>query len=156
LSDIGRAVLLGVFTLTSCVWVGGYFTIGVVARIATHALEPKQRVAFFHGLGRSYLPIGASALAIALGTGAALASTRAWDWQLIAAVVAAAALVISLAVGVAQARRMTRLRSAALASPHTDALVHDVHRGARAATLLRAVIGLLSLALIALGSLLAT
>lgn len=156
MSDTTRAVLLGVFTLTSCVWVGGYAAIGVVARVATHTLEPTQRVAFFRGLGRSYLPIGASALAIALGTGAALASTRAWDGALSAAVFAAAALIILLAVGVAQARRMTRLRSAALASPHTDALVHDLQRGARAAMLLRAAIGLLSLALIALGSLLAT
>ena len=154
MSDTTRAVLLGVFTLTSCVWVGGYAAIGVVARVATHTLEPTQRVAFFRG--RSYLPIGASALAIALGTGAALASTRAWDGALSAAVFAAAALIILLAVGVAQARRMTRLRSAALASPHTDALVHDLQRGARAAMLLRAAIGLLSLALIALGSLLAT
>jgi hypothetical protein len=149
-------VLLGIFTLTSCVWVGGYVAIGVVARVANRTLDPRQRVAFFRGLGRSYLPIGGSALAIALGTGAALASTHAWDGVLVATVVTAAALVVSLAIGVTQARRMTRLRAAALALPHTDALAQDVHRGARAATLLRAVIGLLSLALIALGSLLAT
>lgn len=156
MSDTTRATLLGVFTLTSCVWVGGYVAIGVVARVATNTLAPIQRVTFFRGLGRAYLPIGAPSLAIALGTGAALASTRGWDAVLIAAVVAAAALVVSLAVGVAQARRMTRLRAAALASPHTEALAHDVLRVARAATLLRAVIGLLSLTLIALGSLLAT
>ena len=156
MNDTARAVLLGVFTLTSCVWVGGYVAIGVVARVATRTLEPRQKIAFFRGLGRSYLPIGAPALAIALGTGAALASTHAWDGVLVAAVVAAAALVVALAVGVAQARRMTRLRTAALASPHTHVLAHDVQRGARAATALRTVIGLLSLALIALGSLLAT
>jgi hypothetical protein len=138
------------------VWVGGYVAIGVVARVATNTLEPMQRVAFFRGLGRSYLPIGAASLAIALGTGAALASTRAWDGVFIAAVVAAATLVVSLAVGVAQARRMTRLRATELASPHTDALAGEVQRGARTATLLRAAIGLLSLTLIALGSLLAT
>lgn len=156
LSDTARAALLGLFTLASCVWVGGYVAIGVVARVATRTLDPMQRIAFFRGLGRAYLPIGAPALVIALGTGAALASPHAWDGLLVAAVVAAAALVVSLAVGVAQARRMTRLRAAALAAPHADVLARGVQRGARAATLLRAAIGLLSLALIALGSLLAT
>lgn len=156
MSDTAQAVLVGVFALTSCVWVGGYVAIGVVARVATHTLEPAQRVTFFRGLGRAYLPVGAPALVIALGTGAALASAHAWNGVLVAAVVVAAALVVSLAVGVAQARRMTRLRAAALAARHADALTHRVQRGARAATLLRAAIGLLSLALIALGSLLAT
>jgi len=156
LNDTARAVLVGVFTLASCVWVGGYVAVGVVARVATRTLEPMQRVVFFRSLGRSYLPIGAPALAIALGTGAALASAHGWDGALVAAVVAAAALVITLAAGVVQARRMTRLRAAALASPHSNALAGDVRRGSRVALLLRAVIGLLSLVLIALGSVLAT
>jgi len=59
-------------------------------------------------------------------------------------------------VGVVQARRMTRLRRASLAASEDAALASGVRRGARAATLLRASIGLLSLALIALGALLAT
>ena len=156
MNDTARAVLLAVFTLTSCVWVGGYVAIGVVARVATRTLDPVQKVAFFRGLGRSYLPIGAPALAIALGTGAALASTHARDGVFVAAVVVAAALIVSFVVGVAQARRMTRLRGLALSLPHSDALAHDLQQGALAATLLRASIGLLSLALIALGSLLTT
>lgn len=68
----------------------------------------------------------------------------------------ATALVISLAVGVVQARRMTRLRAAALAAPEQLELKRRVSHGAHSAALLRAAIGLLSLALIALGSLLAT
>lgn len=51
---------------------------------------------------------------------------------------------------------MTRLRAAALAAPDDRQLAAQARHGARAATLLRAAIGLLSLALIALGALLAT
>jgi hypothetical protein len=65
-------------------------------------------------------------------------------------------LVAALAVGVAQARRMTRIRAAALAAPDDRQLTSRVRRGAHVATLLRAAIGVLSLALIALGALLAT
>lgn len=156
MSDILQAVLVGVFILASCVWVGGYVAIAVVARVATRTLDPASRVAFFRGLGRSYLLVGAPALLIALGTGAGLAGDHAWDGVLVATVSVAAALILSLAVGVAQARRMTRLRAAGLAAPRDESLASRILREARAATLLRAVIGLLSLALIALGSLLAT
>lgn len=156
MSDTARAVLLGVFTLTSCIWVGGYIAIAVVARVATRTLEPSQRVRFFRALGRSYLLVGTPALVIALGTGAGLVGEHAWDGTLIATVAVAAALVASLGVGVAQARRMTRLRAAVLSAPDDPQLTTQVRRGARTATVLRAAIGLFSFALIALGSMLAT
>lgn len=156
MSDTSRAIVLGVFTLTSCIWVGGFVAIAVVARAATSTLEPAQRVRFFRALGRSYLLVGGPALLVALGTGAALAWNHDRDGTWVATIVVAAALVVSLVVGVAQARRMTRVRAAALAAPDDAALSGRVRRGARAATALRASIGLLSLALIALGSLLAT
>jgi len=155
-SDTAQAVLIGVFTLASCIWVGGYVAIAVVARTASYTLEPAHRVAFFRALGRGYLLIGAPALIVALGTGAGLLTEHAWDGVLTASVVIAAALLGSLAVGVVQARRMTRLRAAALASPPDARLACRIRRGARTAALLRAAIGVFSLALIALGSLLAT
>jgi hypothetical protein len=51
---------------------------------------------------------------------------------------------------------MGRLRGIALAAPEDAARQHQVRQGARAAALLRGGIGLLTLALIALGSMLAT
>lgn len=156
MSDSARAALLGVFVLASCVWVGGYVAIAVVARVAVRTLEPAQRVAFFRALGRSYLCVGGSALVVALGTGAGLAAEHSWDTTLVTTTVLAAGLLASLAVGVAQARRMTRLRTASLTVPGEPEMKRHVEFGARTATVLRAVIGLLSLALIALGSLLAT
>ena len=156
MSDSATGILLGVFTLASCVWVGGYVAIGVVARAATSALEPAARVAFFRTLGRSYLRVGGTALVVAIGTGAGLLTEHGWDGTVAATVVVTAALVLSLAAGVVQARRMTRLRSAAVAAPEDPALAGRVRAGARRATALRAGIGLLTLALVALGSLLAS
>jgi len=156
MSETTRAVLLGVFTLASGIWVGGYVAIAAVASAGTATLDPATRVAFFRALGRSYLWIGGVALVVALGTGAALLSGRTWDGTATVAVVVSAALVVALAVGVGQARRMTRLRRAALAAPQDHRLAEQVERGARAAVVLRAAIGLLTLALIALGALLAT
>jgi hypothetical protein len=156
LSATTQAILLGVFTLASCIWVGGYVAIAVVARVAVRTLAPAQRVAFFRALGRSYVLIGVPSLLVALGTGAGLLTDHVWDGVLTAAVVVAAALVVTLATGVVQARRMTRLRGRALAAPDDPRLSARVRRGARSAALLRATIGLLSLALIALGALLAT
>jgi uncharacterized membrane protein len=156
MSDTSQALLLGVFTLASCIWVGGYVAIAVAARVATRILAPDQRVAFFRGLGRAYGIVGGAALLVALGTGAGLLSDRAWDGTLTAAAALASALVVALAVGVVSARRMTRLRSRSLAEPADPQLARRVRRGARTAALLRAAIGLLTVALIALGALLAT
>ena len=155
MTDTTRAVLLGVFTLASCVWVGGYVAIAVVARVATRTLDSAQRLLFFRELGRTYLLVGTPALIVALATGAGLAGDQAWGGTLVATVVVAAALLLSFAAGVVQARRMTRVRAAALSKPEDLPLTDRVRRGARAATVLRAGIGLLSLALIALGALLA-
>ena len=79
MSDSAQAVLLAVFALAGCVWVGGYVAIAVVARTAAAALEPGQRVVFFRALGRAYLLIGAPALVIALGTGACLLRDHPWE-----------------------------------------------------------------------------
>lgn len=156
MSATTQAILLGVFMLASCIWVGGYVAITVVARVASRTLAPGQRVAFFRALGRTYLLLGLPALLVAFGTGAGLLTDHSWDGLLTAAVVVAATLVVALAIAVVQARRMTRLRSTALSAPEDRKASARVQHGARLAMLLRAVIGLLSLALIALGALLAT
>lgn len=155
MSDSAQAVLLAVFILAGCVWVGGYVAIAVVARTAAAVLEPGQRVVFFRALGRAYLLIGAPALVIALGTGAGLLRDHPWDATLIATTAVAAALAGSFAVAVVQARRMTRLRRAALADPQETGLARRISTGARAAAALRAALGLLSVTLVVLGSFLA-
>ena len=151
-----EAALAAVLILATAVWVGGFAAIVVVARVAGRTLGRAERIAFFRALGRTYGVVGGVALALALGTGAFLVHGRPWDGVLIAAVVVAAALVATLAAGVAQARRMTRLRRGALDRPDDAALAARVRRGARDAGVLRASIGVLTLALVVLGALLAT
>lgn len=65
-------------------------------------------------------------------------------------------LVVSFTVAVVQARRMTRLRRRLLESPDDEQLNRQVRRGAGAAGGLRAVLGLLSGALVVMGAFLAT
>lgn len=150
--DATLAVLL---VLAAAVWVGGYVAIAVVARITTRTLEATDRVAFFRGLGRSYLVIGGSALIVALVTGGVLLVGRPWGGMLTAVAALAGALILATIVGILQARRMTRLRKRASREPDDEALVQRVRLSARQAGSLRAVIGILSLALLVLGVLLA-
>lgn len=147
--------LAGCLIFASAVWTGGLVTIFVVARVARRTLGPRERVAFFRGLGRAYGPVGGAALVVAVGCGAALLSGHAWDGTLIAATVVTACLVAVTAAGVAQARRMTRLRQAALRQPGNPVLAGRVRWAAVRAAALRTAIAGLSLALIALGVLLA-
>ena len=149
-------VLTGILVLATSLWVGGLFAIAIVARVASHTLDPGARVAFFRALGRSYGIVGTTALVLAYVTGAALLRNHPWDPTMTATVVVAAALALTLWVGVVQARRMTRLRRRALDRPDDTDLATRIHRGALGAHTLRGLIGVLSLALLALGVLLAS
>lgn len=148
--------LTAVLVLATAVWIGGLVAIFVVARVAHATLGAGERVAFFRVLGRAYGLAGGIALATALASGAVLASTYRWDGQLTASTVVAAALVAATVAGVAQARRMTRLRQGALRDPGSPELAAKVRRGARSAAALRTAIAALSLALLALGTVIAT
>jgi hypothetical protein len=138
------------------VWVGGLVAIAVVARVASDTLDPAARVAFFRGLGRSYGIVGTTALAVAYGTGASLVYGRSWDGRLTATAIVATALLVVTGSGIAQARRMSRLRRLAPDQPDNGELVNPVRRGAGRAGALRALIALLSFALLSLGVILGT
>lgn len=147
--------LAAVLVFATAVWVGGLLAIFVVARVAHATLGAAERVTFFRGLGRAYGPVGGAALAIALASGAVLATAHRWDGQLTASTAIAACLVAVTIAGVVQARRMTRLRQAALHDPGSPGLTAKVRQGARNAAALRAAIAALSLALLTLGVLVA-
>jgi len=144
-------VLAGLLVLATSLWVGGLFAISIVARVATRTLDPSARVAFFRGLGRSYAVVGTAALMLAYGSGAALLRDHPWNLTKVAVAVVAVALAAALAVAMVQARRMTSLRRRALDQPGDTALATRVRRGALRAGVLRGLIGMLSLALLALG-----
>jgi len=83
-------------------------------------------------------------------------ATAAWIGGLVAIFVVARVAHATTVAGVAQARRMTRLRQNALRDPGSPQLAAKVRRGARNATVLRAAIAALSLALLTLGTVIAT
>ena len=150
-------VLVFVHLLATCIWVGGFVAVVVVARVARRELGRAEQVAFFRALGRAHGVVTGTALAVALATGAVLLDGHGWDAAAVAAAALAAALVAATAVGVRQARGMTRLRRRAVAEGAGDAaLAAAVRRGAARAVLLRAAIGALTLALLAVGAALAT
>lgn len=151
MSNLGQGLLVTILVLSTSVWIGGYVAIGVVAHSAAATLDAAHRVAFFRTLGRSYLRVGTPALVIALASGAVAARDQPWNAALITSVVVAALLVILLAVAVQQARRMTRLRQAALQADEDPATVPAIRRGRRSADILRATLGVLSVVLVVLG-----
>ena len=151
-----EASLATVLVLATAIWVGGLVVIFVVARVAHATLRPADRVALFRGLGRAYGLVGGVALTTALASGAVLAAGYRWGGFLTASTAVAAGLIAATVAGVAQARRMTRLRQHALRAPGNPELTAKVRRGARNAAVLRAAIAALSLALLALGTLIAT
>jgi hypothetical protein len=149
--EMVREVLQVVLLLAMSVWVGGLITIAVVARVGSTTLSVVARVAFFQSLGRAYGVIGGLALLLALVSAGILAGTRPWNGLLTACAVVAAALVITTAVGIQQARGMTRLRRRLLARPPEEHADSAARRGAIRAAALRALIGVLSVVLVVLG-----
>lgn len=142
------AILVGLLVLATSVWVGGLVLIVLVARAARRTLDEPARVALFRTLGRSYLPVGSTALAVLLVCVAILFADRRWNTLSTATVVLAVSIVVTLVLGVRQARGMGVLRRRALEEPGTD-LTERVRTGARRAFVLRAAIIVLSMALYA-------
>jgi hypothetical protein len=147
----GTAALAGLLVLATAVWVGGYVAIAVVSKVADRTLPADVRVVFFRRLGQTYAKVSVSALAIALAIGGVLLGRRPMDGRSALAVVLAAALLMVAVSGMIQARRMGTLRREVLESDDDAALAARLRRGAVVATLLRAAIGVFSLALLAVG-----
>jgi hypothetical protein len=135
--------------LATSVWVGSLVCLAVVANVARSTLGPDARVAFFRSVGRRYGPIGTGALAVMIGAGLAMAWPPSnWTNLQGAAVALAGALVVVTAVGMRQARAMTRLRRRALQEPQGQ-LDAKVRSGAITASVLRGLIALTTIALLA-------
>lgn len=165
MADFTHAALISALLLATSVWIGGIAAITVVARTSSQALSSANRVALFRTLGRAYLPVGVGALAAAYASGGALLWSRSWDGVQIAIVTLAVILLLVLGIAVKQARRMTRLRAAAIATDNEPGQVAGspdetpgndrIRAGALWAAVLRSSIGAISLALVILGAVLA-
>lgn len=140
------APLLTIHLLAAAVWVGSLVALAIVSRAARETLDPPARVAFFRALGRRYGVVGGLALAVAVGTGAALLSGRAWTATLTVLAALTASLVIATCLGVIQARRVNRLRAREYRESRSESA--SVRAQARRADRLRAGIALLTLAIV--------
>ncbi|HEU5002338.1 MAG TPA: hypothetical protein VFW71_06110 [Actinomycetota bacterium] len=144
-----NTMLIGVELLASSVWVGSLVCLPLVAAAARESLTPDARVALFRSLGRRYGIVGNGALALAIAVGLALAwPPSSWSGLEVAAVILTGALVALTAVGVRQARAMTRLRRRFLGNATDEVLAGQVHRGGRVAAGLRGLIAAFTLAIV--------
>lgn len=147
-----NAVLSVVLILASAVWIGGYVAVAVVAIVSSKTLEPSQRVTFFKRFGRVYLRVAGTALVIMYATGWTLLSQVPWSSELVRITAASAALLLILIAGIIQARNLTKLRMQVLQTPEnqqeSQALLQTIKRRARAATILRTLIGLITVVLV--------
>ena len=140
-------ILVFVELLAASIWIGGFVAIGVVAKFARAQLEPAQRVAFFRHLGRTYLRVGGAALAVALVCGGVLLAGGPWTTAKSAAVVLGLCLAAVTVAGVLQARAMTASAKSSCAT-RTRCLAAGSNVQETRATVLRAAIGLLTIALL--------
>lgn len=152
--DSVQAIIAVILILAASVWLGGYVAIAVVARVSARVLEPAQRAALFRTLGRTYLVVGGGALVLMYASGAALITAHGWDATAFAAAVLAVVLVVILMVAARQARHIGRLRRRAFADPDDTAMAAELRSTARSAGMLRGALGVVSLALVALGAVL--
>ncbi len=141
------AVLIGALVLGTAIWVGGFVTIMVLARASRAVLQPGDRVALFRKFGNDYLPVAIVAMVLIVVPGGILLAQRPWDGLATTLVILVACTAVATAAGVVQARAMTRLRRAALEAP--DDLGERVRRAGRRALVLRATIGVLTVAMYA-------
>jgi uncharacterized membrane protein len=143
-------ILAGLLILGGALWLGGFVAIVIFSRSTKKALTTPQRVAVFRELGRRYVIVASVAFALVVIPGGVLLAFRPADGYTLAVLIIALLLVIVTVVGIRQARRMTRMRRAAIAEPDAaDAAA--LQRGTRVASVLRASIGVCSLALFVLG-----
>jgi uncharacterized membrane protein len=147
--DVAR-ILAGLLILGGALWLGGFVAIVIFSRSTKKALTTPQRVAVFRELGRRYVIVASVAFALVVIPGGVLLASRPADGYTLAVLIIALLLVVVTVVGIRQARRMTRMRRAAIAEPDAaDAAA--LQRGTRVASVLRASIGVCSLALFVLG-----
>jgi hypothetical protein len=147
------SVAVFVLLLATTIWIGGFVAIAIVAHVARHELDAPTRIAFFRRLGRCYLVVGGGSLAVALGSGGILLARDDWTPTKTVAGALGLALALATVVGVIQARELTRMRARNLLGAHQNAASAEAERSAVArATLVRASIGALTFALLAVGS----
>ncbi|HEU0256448.1 MAG TPA: hypothetical protein VFQ96_01260 [Microbacteriaceae bacterium] len=143
------ALFLIVLLVATSVWIGGWFSLIVIARTTTATLSPQSRVAFFRHFGKVYGIASTVALVVALAFGLILLVGMPWTALSTWCAALSVFLIVVLIAGVLQARAQRRMRQQLIASPD-QALQARTATGARAAAVLRAGLGVVSIAILVL------
>jgi hypothetical protein len=135
--------LVAVELIAACIWVGSLVCLAIVANVVRSVLDGPSQVTFFRVIGRRYTFVGTGSLLVAIGTGLVLAwPPSSWSGTIDAAVALAGVLVLTTAVGMAQARAMTIRRRRAMSTPEDHDAGRAVRRGRLLAGALRGALNL--------------
>ena len=149
----GGRLLAAILAIGAGVWVGGLLTVIIVSASSRKMIAAADRVALFRDFGRRFaVLVGVTALFV-VAPALVLASTEPGPLS-VAVLLLALGLLFGTAVGILQARRMTRLREAA-AEPASAEDTGRLRRNATIAATLRVILVLGYLALLVLATLLA-
>lgn len=137
-----------ILIIAAAIWLGGYFTVALVAIVSARTHEPDARVRFFKRFGRAYLALAGIALVVSFIVGWILLTQVPWGGAHTRIAIASTALILTLGAGVLQARDLTRRRARLALDPQNAPLAQGIKTRARFATALRALIGVFSLAIV--------
>lgn len=139
----------------SGLWLGGLLTVPLLATTTSRLVAANVRTEFFVLFGRRFAVLMGVELALALLAGIRLVALRSEPLTQ-GALALVVGLLVSTSIGIAQARRMSALRRAAAgttASGDSDVSRDVLRRNAGVATALRSFIGLVSVALLIVSTL---
>lgn len=145
-------ILIFITLLAASIWIGGYVAVVVMTRIARRRLAPADQIAFFKDFGKVWGIIATPALLVALATGTVLIASHGWTTTATVAAVVAGVLLLTTFLGMRQARMISGLRRELLDSPTDEEKQKRVKVAALRAARLRALLGILTLILLGLGS----
>lgn len=146
-------LLVTVAMLAGSTWVGSLLCLAIVTRAARQTLDRQSQVALFQVVGKQYGAVGTTALLTAVVAGVVLAWPPAsWSPTMVAAAVVSGSLVVVTAIGMSQARKMTKLRRRAIGNTSDIATAKAVVQGQRLATFLRTLIAGLTLVVVVLAA----
>lgn len=139
--------------LAGCVWVGSIACLSLVNGAARRVLDPTSQIALFRAVGRHYAIVGTAALLLAIAAGLALAwPPPTWSNEIDAAISLAGVLLVITVVAMAQARSLGRIRRTLIGSHPDLETDRTLRRRASAAKALRALIAVVTLAVVILGA----
>ncbi|MGH3733701.1 MAG: hypothetical protein ACRDVC_10090 [Acidimicrobiales bacterium] len=146
-------LLIAIELIAASIWTGGMVCITLVFQVARGVLDESAQARFFRSVGRRYGIVGTSSLLVAVAAGVALSwPLSSWSGATSSAFALAGVLIVTTAVGVKQARFMSKLRRSMIGGAPSAVTIEAMRRGRLLATYLRSAMSLMTLIIILLAS----